>query len=185
MINNYKITNETLYQNNIDNILKNNILRYAGINNCETNNGKKFGVTFFTQYCTHHCKGCHNKSTWSKNGGLIFTKDIYNKLFKYLKEDYINRLTLSGGDPIDSLILSNCISVNFKYNFPNKELWIYTGYTYEYLKNKKEYDLILNLCDYLIDGLFVEELKDLRLPFRGSSNQRIWQKKDNIWREVD
>lgn len=167
-----------------DNIFDKN-LRYAGLDKCETNNGIGFGVTFFTQYCTHHCKGCHNKSTWDKNGGLTFNEKIYNELFEALNKSYINRLTLSGGDPLDNLLLSNYISINFKNNFPNKQLWIYTGYIFEDIQNKDEYKQILQLCDVLIDGPFILEQRDITLKFRGSKNQRIWKKENNIWEMED
>ncbi len=168
---------------NIFNDILNNKIRYAGIDKCETNNGLYFGVSLYMQYCTHHCKGCHNKSTWDKDGGKIFTKETLDTLFNALDKSYIKRLTLSGGDPIDNINFSLYISNEFKKIFPNKKLWIYTGYTYEYLFSK--YKEILDLSDYIIDGPFILEQRDITLKFRGSRNQKIWKKENNIWQQIE
>lgn len=149
------------------------ILRYAGIDKFDLNNGIGIGVTLFTQYCTHHCKGCQNPSTWSKDGGKQFDIDVFNELFSTLANDNITRLTLSGGDPLDSLELSTYIAREFKCLYPQKSLWIYTGYKYEEICDQPKYQEILKLCDVLVDGEFQIENKDLSLQFRGSKNQRI------------
>ena len=149
-------------------------LKFADIIFDDVANGNGFGAVVFSQFCSHHCKNCQNPQTWSRDGGKVFTKEILDKLFNYYnKIPFASRLTLSGGDPLENLSLSNLIASEFKYYFPDKTLWIYTGYTYEEIKDKYEYQAILELCDYLVDGEYIEELKDITLEYRGSCNQRI------------
>ncbi len=147
--------------------------RFAGIDKFDMNNGIGIGATLFVQYCTHHCDECQNKSTWSKNGGMSFTQKNFDELFNVLSRDYVTRLTLSGGDPLDNIEFSNFIADEFKRIFPRKELWIYTGYQFETLIKDEKYSKILKMCDVLIDGEFMIDKKDLSLQFRGSRNQRI------------
>lgn len=149
-------------------------IKFADITFDDVSNGNGFGAVVFSQFCSHHCKNCQNPQTWSKDGGRVFSTEILNKLFGYYeKTPFASRLTLSGGDPLENLPLSNLIASEFKYRFPNKTLWIYTGYEYENIKNKYEYQAILELCDYLVDGKYIDELRDITLAYRGSSNQRI------------
>ncbi len=153
---------------------KNTQFRYAGIDKDEVTNGEYIGATIYTQFCSHHCKNCHNPSTWSKEGGKRFNKEMLDGVMEYFSlAPYAKRLTISGGDPMDNIGLTNVIGSEFKYLFPEKKLWIYTGYTYEYLKEKIEYRAILELCDYLVDGKYIDELRDITLAYRGSSNQRV------------
>lgn len=153
---------------------KNIILRYAGIEQDELKNGEYIGETIFTQFCTHKCIGCHNPQTWSKDGGYVFSKNTMNNILLYFqKAPYANRLTLSGGDPFDNLVLSNLIAAEFKFLYPEKKLWIYTGYTYETLIKSNSNFALLDMCDVLVDGEYIKELRDITLPYRGSSNQRI------------
>lgn len=173
-----------IYKNDfIYNILQdeNVQFRYAGIDKDEVVNGEYVGATIYTQFCSHHCKNCHNPSTWSKNGGNEFNKNILDDIIKYFSTvPYAKRLTISGGDPMDNIGLTNIIASEFKYLFPEKKLWIYTGYTYEYLKEKIEYKAILELCDVLVDGRYIDELRDITLAYRGSSNQRVIDVKKSI-----
>ena len=185
MDNNFKNTwcvNDTRLYSHYEELFSNEqaILRYAGIDKFDLNNGIGIGVTLFMQYCTHHCKGCQNPSTWSKDGGKQFDVTVLNELFSALANNNITRLTLSGGDPLDSLKLSTYIATEFKYLYPQKSLWIYTGYKYEEICNQPEYQEILRLCDVLVDGEFQIENKDLSLQFRGSKNQRIIDIKKTI-----
>lgn len=99
------------------------------------------------------------------DGGLMVRECVYRK--------FLTRLTLSGGDPLDNVELSYFVSKDFKNLYPEKELWIYTGYKYEEIIHRDKYKSLLKLCDVLVDGEFRIEEKDLRLQFRGSRNQRI------------
>lgn len=147
--------------------------RYAGIDKCDVNNGNGIGVTLFVQGCSHHCKCCHNQSTWDFCGGFEFTQITFNDLFNELSNKSISRFTLSGGEPFDNVEFTYFLCEKFKTLYPKKQLWIYTGYTFETMIQDKRYYNILKLCDVLVDGEFKIEEKDLRLQFRGSKNQRI------------
>lgn len=154
-------------------------LRYAGIAFDDIVNGDGIGAVFFTQYCPHHCTKCQNPQTWSKDGGMKFTQNIFDNLMKYYNTvPFANRLTLSGGDPLSNLNITNFISAEFKRQYPNKQLWIYTGYKFEELNDTKYYP-ILELSDVIVDGMFKFEKRDITLRYRGSSNQRIFVKQEN------
>ena len=155
------------------------MLRILDITAPDINNGNGIRVTLWVAGCTHKCKGCHNSWTWDYNQGKKFEEDleeIYNKLSNWLSRDYVDGLTISGGDPLDqdnnTLFELKQIINWVKINFPTKTIWIYTGYTYEELNN---YQLsIVEDIDVLVDGPYKEELKDIaHCPFRGSTNQRI------------
>lgn len=151
-----------------------NKFRYAGIETFDINNGTGFGVTLFVQGCTHHCRECHNPTTWLFDGGKPFDDSAYAKLKHAFEDPNIRRLTISGGEPFDNYCAVEAICRDFKKLCPEKRLWIYTGYTYEELWSKYGTNsAALTLCDVLVDGEFQIENRDLSLPFKGSSNQRI------------
>ena len=153
---------------------KNVELKYADILYDDIVNGDGVGATLFVQFCPHHCKGCQNPETWSKHGGQVFTLKSFENLMTYFEtKPYVNHLSLSGGDPLANLELTNFIASEFKYRFPSKKIWIWTGYKYEDLIKDKKYWPILELCDVLVDGRYIDKLRDLTLKFRGSSNQRV------------
>lgn len=150
-----------------------NHFRVAGIDPCEVCNGLGFGVTLFLQGCSHHCEGCHNPSTWDPNGGQLFTLAQMTELQARCADPNIRRLTISGGEPFDSPIATNIVANWFVSKFPEKHLWMYTGYRYEELIAMKDAKYTLGLCDVLVDGPFILAERDITLPFRGSRNQRI------------
>lgn len=145
----------------------------AGIETYDINNGTGFGVTLFVQGCSHHCTGCHNPSTWAFDGGMVCTEAAISKLFTVLADPNIVRLTISGGEPFDNTVFVLAVCVLFKKLFPQKQLWVYTGYTYEYLSGKPLADILLQITDVLVDGPFELDKRDLSLAFRGSNNQRL------------
>ena len=153
---------------------------YSGITAPDIANGTGCRVVLWVSGCNHHCIGCHNKETWNYKHGILFNNDARTILDKWLQKSYISGLTLSGGDPLDRNeeelleILDLCKSIKYKY--PNKNIWIYTGYTFESLKGTQLE--ILKYCDVLVDGPYIESLRDLSLPFRGSTNQRIINLRD-------
>ena len=160
------------------------MLRILDITAPDINNGNGARVTLWVSGCSHKCKGCHNSWTWNYNQGKIFAEDsdeILNKLSNWLSRDYVDGLTISGGDPLDqdkNTLFELKQIVNWvKTNFPSKTIWIYTGYTYEELN---EYQLaVVENIDVLVDGPYKEELRDIaHCPFRGSTNQRIIYIKD-------
>ena len=135
-------------------------------------------TSLFVSGCSHHCKGCFNEIAWDYNYGEEFTSDVLlNNILKSLEPDYIAGLSILGGEPLDykNINAVSTIVEVVRKSFPNKSIWVYTGYTYEELleRNNLFTSLILNKIDVLVDGKFIEELKDISLKFRGSSNQRI------------
>lgn len=150
-----------------------NRFRYAGIETYDINNGTGFGVTLFVQGCTHHCNECHNPQTWDFDGGKEFDKTTFDKLRKSFSDPNIVRLTISGGEPFDNYCAVYEIANLFKSACPDKQLWLYSGYTYEEIQAKYPQNDLLGLCDVLVDGEYIKDKRDLSLPFRGSSNQRI------------
>lgn len=156
-------------------------MNYGTIKPTDIANGEGVRVSLFVSGCTHHCPGCFNYVTWDFNYGKPFTKETEDEILNLLSRNYIDGLSLLGGEPMEPCnqrCLVNLVDL-FKKKYPNKTLWIYTGYTYDedLIPGGKAYcevtDRILNQCDVMVDGEFVESLKDISLKFRGSSNQRI------------
>lgn len=146
--------------------------KYAGIIKDDVNNGEGIGLTLFTQYCSHHCRGCHNPETWSKNGGREFTEENLREIIDYFNnKKYATRFTLSGGDPIDSPQMALWIVSELKNKCPNIIIWLYSGYKFEEIKDN--FPNIIQYIDILVDGRYIEDLRDVTLKFRGSSNQRV------------
>ena len=153
-------------------------MRYFKISDFDTANGLGIGNVLWVSGCSHHCPQCHNPQTWDKNAGEEFTEKVLDNLLEKLKRPYIKRLTLSGGDP---LFLGNRDEITnvvrkVKKNFPNIKIWCYTGYLWEEVKDLPCMDFI----DVLVDGEFKVELRDITLPFCGSSNQRIINVKESL-----
>jgi len=148
-------------------------MRYAQIRDMDISNGKGIGCSVFLQGCSLHCKNCFNKSTWDFNGGYEWTDKETEQLFEILRKPYITRASILGGEPLDQAKeLLRLLSQIRNWN-PNLKIWIYSGRTLEEnMKNQLKAEC-LSLCDVLVDGAYVDELRDLTLAFRGSSNQRI------------
>lgn len=140
----------------------------------DVENGLGCRVTLWVSGCKHHCKGCHNEETWDFLSGKEFTSEDKEKLFGVLSKPYIKGITFSGGDPIFSYddVVSLCEEI--RERFPSKNIWLYSGFTIEEIRDM--FPRILGLIDVLVDGRFVESLRDVSLAFRGSSNQRIWRR---------
>lgn len=151
-------------------------MKYIAVTSPDINNGLGCRVTLWIAGCSHHCPGCHNPETWDYNIGSAL-EDIKGDLFSRLEKPYIKGLTLSGGDPIaqnEASLTELCMLLKeVKEKFPEKDIWLYTGY---YLKDI-QYDTakmnVVNLCDVVVEGPYVRSKRDLSLPFRGSSNQNI------------
>ena len=153
-------------------------MNYISVTYPDVNNGEGCRVTLWVAGCTHHCKGCHNPQSWNFKSGKLFTNKVKEELFKVLSYSYVKGLTLSGGDPLDSFDDVFDLVKEVKEVFKDKDIWLFSGYTLEEIK-EKGLDSILEYIDVLVDGEFKEELKDLTLAFRGSSNQRILKKVNN------
>ena len=163
-------------------------MNYAEIKNFDIANGEGVRVSLFVSGCTHHCKNCFNKETWSFDYGEPFTEEVEDKIIEELKPDYINGLTLLGGEPFEPQNQEGLIHLlrRVKNELPEKNIWCYTGYLFdkELLSPsgaRCEYtDEMLSYIDVLVDGEFVQELYSITLQFRGSSNQRIIDVKKSL-----
>ncbi|BBC78120.1 anaerobic ribonucleotide reductase small subunit [Escherichia phage EcS1] len=143
-------------------------------------NGPGCRVVLFVTGCSHKCEGCYNKSTWNPRNGKKFTGETIDEIRELLEPEYIQGLTITGGDPlypdnretIDALL--KCL-----YNsHPHKDIWIWTGYKFEEIKHLE----LLQNVDVIIDGKYEQSLPTLK-PWRGSDNQTMWRNHDNKWSE--
>lgn len=166
-------------------------MNYAEIKPYDIANGEGVRVSLFVSGCTRHCKNCFNQMTWDFSYGKPFTEETEESIFQMLAPDYIAGLSLLGGEPFEpqnQRALTPFLQ-RLKKRFPKKTIWCYTGYTYENGSMKEEHartevtEKMLSLIDVLVDGRFVEELKDIRLVFRGSSNQRVIDVRQSLKRE--
>ena len=171
-------------------------MRYAQITPFEVCNGRGAGVSLFTQGCYFQCKGCFNQDTWDSNGGKEWTEEIENKLFKLIDRPYIKRISILGGEPLINENVSDVFNliVKLKDKFPNKSIWLYTGYKWEHIFYPVVTDdlnwgrdqiidyrqRIVEMCDVMVDGRYIDKLKDLSLKFAGSSNQRVIDVKESL-----
>lgn len=159
-------------------------MKYNTINSCECTNGLGWGVSLFTQGCPLRCPGCFNPETWDFNGGKQVTTQVESELYKLMDKPYITRFSVLGGEPFaeQNLEQLSYIIVTMKANYPNKKIWIWTGYTWdelqERLKKPSKLWIILRHTDYLVTGPFIQEEKDLTLKWRGSRNQKVIELKD-------
>lgn len=156
-------------------------MNYAEIKTCDIANGPGIRVTLFVSGCTHRCQNCFNEETWDFKYGSPFTADTENELINALRPAYVKGLTLLGGEPLEHSNQQGLLPFirRVKKELPGKDIWCYTGYTYErdvlerMCAEWEETKELLSYIDVLVDGEFVQALKDLGLRFRGSSNQRI------------
>lgn len=152
-------------------------MRYATIKLNDAANAPGIAVSVYLQGCPHHCPGCFNPETWSFTGGKEFTVETLDEIVKGLMANGIHRsLCLLGGEPLceENEFLTYLIISTVKEKVPETPIYIWTGYKYEDLQKRSgKIEQILAATDVLIDGPYVEELRDITLPLRGSSNQRI------------
>ncbi len=163
-------------------------MNYAEIKNCDIANGEGVRVSLFVSGCRRHCKGCFNAVTWDFSYGKPFDEEVEERILGMLAPGYIAGLTLLGGDPFEPENQRALLPFvrKVRERFPEKTIWCYTGYTYEH-GGLKEPEVqteatraLLSLIDILVDGRFIEAQKDIRLKFRGSSNQRVIDLKRSI-----
>ena len=146
-------------------------MRYHNITKDDMLNGDGLRVVLWVSGCDHCCEGCHNPVTWDPNGGLEFDAAAREELFEVLAKDYISGVTFSGGDPLYFANRSDVteLAKEIRERFPEKTIWLYTGFFYEAVQDLE----IMDYVDVVVDGEFVEALKDTQLYWRGSSNQRV------------
>ena len=163
-------------------------MHYGEIKKCDIANGEGVRVSLFVSGCTHHCPGCFNQDTWDFNYGKKYTQETEDEILKALAPDYVNGLSLLGGEPFEPQNQEVLVDLlkKVKELYPEKDIWCYSGYLFdkELLNESRarcEYtDEMLSMLDVLVDGRFVEALKDIRLVFRGSSNQRVIDVKKSL-----
>ncbi len=156
-------------------------MHYGQIKNCDIANGEGVRVTLFVSGCTNCCEGCFQPETWNFNYGQPFTKETEDEIIKMLAPDYINGLTLLGGEPFepDNQRALLPFVKKVKNTYPNKNIWAFTGFTIEQLLSCSPHprceitDKLLSFIDILVDGRFEIDKKNICLRFRGSENQRI------------
>ena len=176
-------------------------MNYHNITKDDMLNGSGLRVVLWLSGCNHHCKGCQNPQTWDENSGIEFDILAKNEIFEELSKDYIAGITFSGGDPLHESNLDNVLNLiqEIYELFPNKTIWLYSGYTWEecqpfdeesilkpneFAPNlqsllKKRYSII-KLVDVLVDGRYIDSLRDVSLHWRGSSNQRVIDVQESI-----
>ena len=178
-------------------------MRYAKIDEYELVNGKLAGVSLYTQGCHFRCPNCFNPETWDCNSGKEWTEEVQNKFFEMINKPFIKRVTILGGDPLHENNIGEVFEliIEIRQKFPNKTIWLYTGFTWEELTQDlprlhmldylllEEYEKkdrfsdeeyrawqifnILKYVDVLVDGRYIDELRDISLRWRGSNNQRV------------
>lgn len=162
-------------------------MNFGKINKADIANGTGVRVSLFVSGCRNRCKGCFNPEAWSFSYGEPFTADTVKEILKALAPDYISGLTILGGDPMEceNVVPVENLCRQVKSMYPDKTIWIYTGYSWEDVRHLP----MMLYADVLVDGRFIEAEKDLTLKFRGSRNQRIIDvqkssetKKVELWR---
>lgn len=156
-------------------------MNYGNIKNWDIANGNGVRVTLFVSGCTNHCEGCFQPETWDFEYGSPFTEKTENEILEMLAPDYINGLTLLGGEPFEPENQRSLVPFlhRVKEKYPNKDIWSFSGFTLEQMKTEGSHcrtevtDEMLSMIDVLVDGKFEQDKKDISLQFRGSSNQRL------------
>lgn len=155
-------------------------MNYSQIRTMDISNGEGIRTSIFVSGCNRHCKGCFNKEAWNFNSGKIFNSEKYFKICDLLKKPYCAGLSILGGEPFDQkdnyLLIELCKAAHTI----GKDVWIWSGYTFEELKTDDKKLELLQECDILVDGPFINEQKDLSLKWRGSTNQRVIDIKESF-----
>ncbi len=146
-------------------------MRYHNITRDDMLNGDGLRVVLWVAGCSHCCKDCHNPITWDPDGGVLFDDKARQEIFDQLEKSYISGITFSGGDPLHAANRLNVreLMEEIRERYPDKTIWLYTGDKWEDIR---QYSL-LKYVDVLVDGEFVSDLKNTKLRWRGSANQRV------------
>ena len=180
-------------------------INYHNITHDDMNNGDGLRVVLWLSGCSHHCYNCQNPQTWNPDSGIPFDDSAKQEIFNELSKDYISGITFSGGDPLHENNLDEVLKLvqEIRISFPEKTVWLYTGYTWNSIMNytltsdfteedvlfdyhmKKDFEMIqrkniIKLCDVLVDGEYIDEQRDLSLKFRGSKNQHVIDVKQSL-----
>ena len=146
-------------------------MRYNKIRKMDISNGEGVRVSIFMQGCTFNCKNCFNPETHSFDGGKEFTEDTINRVLELSGNEIVEGLSILGGEPLHPKNIegTTLLSKRFKEKYPNKNIWVWTGFLFENLKDSE----VMKYIDVLVDGQYVDELHNPMLKWRGSSNQRV------------
>ena len=163
-------------------------MNYLKIEHNSISNGPGVRVVLWVSGCTFHCEGCHNPESWDFNAGKLFGSEAKQELFDALSKPWIRGITFSGGNPIERKTIFEMLRLvtEVKRRFPNKDIWLYTGWQLSNYNFSPEYlemnisSMIFALCDVVVDGPYIEEQRDITLKFRGSKNQRLIDVKKTI-----
>lgn len=163
-------------------------MNYADIKKIDVANGEGVRVSVFVSGCNHHCKGCFNQCAWDFNYGKEFSEKEEQQIIDYMNHDYISGLSLLGGEPLEPRNQEGLLPLvkKVKEKFPNKNIWCYTGFDFEkdvvgkMAKDNETTRELLKYIDVIVDGKFEEDKRDLKLQFRGSSNQKIVEVKKSL-----
>lgn len=163
-------------------------MNYASIKRMDVANGPGVRMSLFVSGCTHHCKNCFNREAWDFQYGQPFTQKELDYIVDYVSGEYIAGLSLLGGEPMEPQNQAGILPLlrKMKEVCPEKSIWCYTGYDYEkdilgrMMKEVPETVELLSYIDVLVDGEYIEELHNLSLRFKGSSNQRIIMVQDSL-----
>ena len=180
-------------------------MNYLKIEHEDVCNGTGLRCTIWLTSCSHRCLGCFNKESWNPDSGIPFDESAKQEIFTELSKDYISGLTLTGGDPLHENNLDEVLSLihEIRISFPEKTVWLYTGYTWNFIMNyeltsdfieedvlfdyhmKKDFEMIkrkniIKLVNVLVDGEYIDEQKDLTLKWKGSKNQRVIDVKQSL-----
>lgn len=163
-------------------------MNYAQIRSMDISNGEGIGVSLFVQGCDFHCKNCFNSETWEFSKGHEWNDKTKNQFLKLIETPFIQRVSILGGEPLHPKNVQNVLKIvdEIRVSYPTKNIWLYTGYTWEQIMHPVITDInseqlkmlqmrkeLVSKCNVLIDGIYVDELRDISLHWRGSSNQRV------------
>lgn len=157
-------------------------MNYHKIEKTSVANGTGIRVVLWVSGCRCKCGNCQNPETWSFDSGKLFDEAAKQELFEALDKSYIQGITFSGGHPLENENLEAVyeLIIEIRDRFPDKDIWLYTGYQFDRIINSPLRDMhttfrkrIVELCDVVVDGAYIEALKDITLKWRGSSNQRV------------
>lgn len=176
-------------------------INYHNITHDDMNNGDGLRVVLWLSGCSHHCYNCQNPQTWKPDSGIPFDESAKQEIFNELSKDYISGITFSGGDPLHENNLDKVLKLvkEIRISFPEKTIWLYTGFEWNQIMNMQVMqpifsckDLeskiqnilkrqeIIKQCDVLVDGEYIDKQKDLTLKFRGSKNQHVIDVKQSL-----
>ncbi|MBO4678878.1 MAG: anaerobic ribonucleoside-triphosphate reductase activating protein [Lachnospiraceae bacterium] len=146
-------------------------MRYHNITKDDMNNGDGLRVVLWVAGCLHHCKNCQNPLTWDPEGGILFDDAAKKEIFDQLDKSYISGITFSGGDPLHPANKEDVTSFarEIKEKYPDKTIWLYTGDSWESICDYP----VMQYCDVVVDGEYIDALRDVKLMWKGSPNQRV------------